>query len=68
MDLMVGHWQSLIVMIQVNFYGGGNTNSHELSSLKNFAIDLPSHNFLAATFDFTSFFIMASWGAYFFAA
>ena len=48
--LLKGGGQEMTVM------GGGNTNSHELSLLKFLSLTYHHSHFLAATFDFTSFF------------
>jgi len=42
--------------------GEGNTNSPELSLLKNFPLAYHHSHFLVATLDFTSFFTMAFLG------
>ena len=57
----------LIMTIQVNLVpnpsGGGNANSPELSKLKFLPLTYHHSHFLAATLDFTSFFILAFLGA-----
>jgi len=43
--------------------GGGHRNSPEMSLLKFFSLNYYPSHFLAATFDFTSFFTLALWGS-----